>query len=432
MSCASGCTALPPTSCCLQEVVGVHRGPRGAAPRLAGQAAARVHRRHRLARGRLRQERGVAPRPSRQRACCRATRSSRRRISTSPRTRSKAAGCSTARSGSARASPTLHCLNVHLGLFERGRQWQIRALCERIRATVPDDAPLIIAGDFNDWRHKANRLLVDELGVVRGVRERARAPGAHVSVGDAGVPPRSHLRARPLDRRCARPLRVSLRAGSPTTRRSPRRSTRSARRAMNRFLPGNRITLLRSGGEYFPALVAAIDRRRARSLARDVHLRRRRRRRASSPAALVRAAQRGVVVRVLVDGWGARHYLTASIERDADGRRRAPAQVPARGRAVAVSHASAAAAAPQALPRRRQDRVRRRHQHHRRREHAGTEAAARRFRAAHRGSAARRRSCARCSACGRSTSSSSSSRARCRCFPCRAARSGWARRRRSS
>lgn len=62
--------------------------------------------------------------------------------------------------------PPLHCINVHLGLFERGRQWQIAALCERIRATVPMDAPLVIAGDFNDWRHKANRLLVEELGVV--------------------------------------------------------------------------------------------------------------------------------------------------------------------------------------------------------------------------------------------------------------------------
>src|SRR4029079_10158816 len=36
----------------------------------------------------------------------------------------------------------LHCINVHLGLFERGRQWQIRALCERIRETVPMYAPL--------------------------------------------------------------------------------------------------------------------------------------------------------------------------------------------------------------------------------------------------------------------------------------------------
>ena len=62
--------------------------------------------------------------------------------------------------------PELHCINVHLGLFERGREWQVRALCERIRATVPEDAPLIIAGDFNDWRHRANRTLVDKLGVV--------------------------------------------------------------------------------------------------------------------------------------------------------------------------------------------------------------------------------------------------------------------------
>ena len=62
--------------------------------------------------------------------------------------------------------PDLHCINVHLGLFERGRQWQVRALCERIRDTVPRNAPLIIAGDFNDWRHKANRALVDQLGVV--------------------------------------------------------------------------------------------------------------------------------------------------------------------------------------------------------------------------------------------------------------------------
>jgi len=62
--------------------------------------------------------------------------------------------------------PQLHCLNVHLGLFESGRQWQIRALCERIRDSVPKNAPLVIAGDFNDWRHKANRALVDELGVV--------------------------------------------------------------------------------------------------------------------------------------------------------------------------------------------------------------------------------------------------------------------------
>jgi endonuclease/exonuclease/phosphatase family metal-dependent hydrolase len=62
--------------------------------------------------------------------------------------------------------PQLHCINVHLGLFERGRQWQIGALTERIRVNVPQHAPLIIAGDFNDWRHKANRALIEDLGVT--------------------------------------------------------------------------------------------------------------------------------------------------------------------------------------------------------------------------------------------------------------------------
>ena len=85
--------------------------------------------------------------------------------------------------------------------------------------------------------------------------------------------------------------------------------------SINRFLPGNRVTLLRSGGEYFPALAYAID-----GAEREVWL--------ETyiyadddvgriiTAALVRAAQRGVAVRVLVDGWGARHYLTAAIEGD--------------------------------------------------------------------------------------------------------------------
>ena len=64
-----------------------------------------------------------------------------------------------------RGVPPLHCINVHLGLFERGRRWQIHALTERIREMVPLDAPLVIAGDFNDWRSKADRLLQEDLGV---------------------------------------------------------------------------------------------------------------------------------------------------------------------------------------------------------------------------------------------------------------------------
>jgi len=70
------------------------------------------------------------------------------------------------------------------------------------------------------------------------------------------------------------------------------------------FLPGNRLTLLNSGAEYFPALIAAID-----AAISEVHL--------ESyifendatgqavAAALRRAAARGVTVRLLVDGFGA-------------------------------------------------------------------------------------------------------------------------------
>lgn len=59
----------------------------------------------------------------------------------------------------------VHCLCAHFGLFEDSRQRQAQALINRIRATVPDDAPLIIAGDFNDWRNRLGQRLADGLGV---------------------------------------------------------------------------------------------------------------------------------------------------------------------------------------------------------------------------------------------------------------------------
>jgi cardiolipin synthase A/B len=79
-----------------------------------------------------------------------------------------------------------------------------------------------------------------------------------------------------------------------------------------RFTPGNRVGLLRSGREYFPALVSAIE-TAEREVWLECYIF------ADDPAgrlvadALVRAAQRGVAVRVLVDGWGARHYLTDAL-----------------------------------------------------------------------------------------------------------------------
>ena len=60
----------------------------------------------------------------------------------------------------------VHCLNVHLALTESGRRRQLEMIARRIRAMVPDDAPLILAGDFNDWRARACRFFADELGMV--------------------------------------------------------------------------------------------------------------------------------------------------------------------------------------------------------------------------------------------------------------------------
>ena len=59
----------------------------------------------------------------------------------------------------------VHCLCAHLGLFEESRLRQADAMIARIRSHVPADAPLVIAGDFNDWRHRLGKKLVDSLGV---------------------------------------------------------------------------------------------------------------------------------------------------------------------------------------------------------------------------------------------------------------------------
>lgn len=75
------------------------------------------------------------------------------------------------------------------------------------------------------------------------------------------------------------------------------------------FSEGNRLQLLHTGGEYFPALIAAID-----AAAYEVHLETyifaddRTGRRVA--AALATAARRGVAVRVLVDGFGARDFAS--------------------------------------------------------------------------------------------------------------------------
>ena len=55
--------------------------------------------------------------------------------------------------------PELHVMCVHLGLSEAHRRHQLESLCETVRREVPADAPLVVAGDFNDWRSRADAML---------------------------------------------------------------------------------------------------------------------------------------------------------------------------------------------------------------------------------------------------------------------------------
>lgn len=45
----------------------------------------------------------------------------------------------------------LHVIVVHLGLIHASRERQVQRLGSHIAREVPADAPLIVAGDFNDW-----------------------------------------------------------------------------------------------------------------------------------------------------------------------------------------------------------------------------------------------------------------------------------------
>jgi len=53
----------------------------------------------------------------------------------------------------------VHAICVHLGLQEAHRRRQLELLCHMVNHELPADAPLLIAGDFNDWQRRAHRIL---------------------------------------------------------------------------------------------------------------------------------------------------------------------------------------------------------------------------------------------------------------------------------
>ena len=106
----------------------------------------------------------------------------------------------------------VHCVCVHLSLFARSRRRQMDALARYLEGAAAADAPLIIAGDFNDWRNEADALLARRLGLC----EVFAGEG-----GEAGSPGRSFPATRPvlrLDRIYVRGFTVKhakVHAGAP-------------------------------------------------------------------------------------------------------------------------------------------------------------------------------------------------------------------------
>ena len=61
---------------------------------------------------------------------------------------------------------SVHCYVIHLGLFAGSRLRQMQALIDAVISTAPPEAPLIIAGDFNDWTNALSESLRKRLNVT--------------------------------------------------------------------------------------------------------------------------------------------------------------------------------------------------------------------------------------------------------------------------
>ncbi len=53
----------------------------------------------------------------------------------------------------------VHVVVVHLGLIHASRVRQAERLAELVLSEIPRDAPVVVAGDFNDWNEKLDHIL---------------------------------------------------------------------------------------------------------------------------------------------------------------------------------------------------------------------------------------------------------------------------------
>jgi endonuclease/exonuclease/phosphatase family metal-dependent hydrolase len=74
------------------------------------------------------------------------------------------------------AGPPAHCVCVHLSLFGYSRRKQLAALADYLNGMDDPGAPLIIAGDFNDWSNRAGKLLEQSLGMTEVFSNQGNVP----------------------------------------------------------------------------------------------------------------------------------------------------------------------------------------------------------------------------------------------------------------
>jgi endonuclease/exonuclease/phosphatase family metal-dependent hydrolase len=81
-------------------------------------------------------------------------------------------GCNTSLQGQLRIEGVdVHVVVVHLGLIHASRERQVQRLGNFIATEVPAGAPLIVAGDFNDWGAQLHRPMADlDLRTFDGIR----------------------------------------------------------------------------------------------------------------------------------------------------------------------------------------------------------------------------------------------------------------------
>lgn len=53
----------------------------------------------------------------------------------------------------------VYLMCLHFGLFQQERERQLSSLLKTIDVEIPADAPLVIAGDFNDWNKRLHRVI---------------------------------------------------------------------------------------------------------------------------------------------------------------------------------------------------------------------------------------------------------------------------------